>query len=137
MSYIGFACVVTRKNRKEKIPALSCKERALHWFRTDGTPFPEEHIGMPCARSHFAALNVASGGLLCKIIDPGEDMMVRLNTKKVSTLIEKMEQYVKETAPNPSDERIGDVCCVTVHNMIKTFQIMIEKYGDNARFYLI
>lgn len=109
----------------------------MYWYFSDGAPFPKWDVGVPCARSHFVALNVASGGLLCEIIDPGKDMMVRLNTKRVRTLIEKMERYVKKTAPNPGDERIGGVCCVTVHNMIKTFKIMIEKYGDNARFYLV
>lgn len=109
----------------------------MYWYFSDGAPFPKLDVGVPCGRSHLIALNIASGGLLCKIIDPDKDMMVLLTTRRVRTLIERMERHVKKTAPNPDDERIGDVCCVTIHNMIATFKIMIEKYGDNARFYLI
>jgi hypothetical protein len=134
----GFQCVVTRGKKEEAVPAGSMHardQRKRYWFFSNGESFPEEWIGQQWSSSTLFALDEDSKGMLGEIYEePNTDLMIRLNTPRVSKLIKKIKVHI-EKVPR-KQETVDGHPVVTIHNLIATFEKMVAIHGDNARFWI-
>ncbi len=102
-----------------------------YWFHVDGRPFTNAEASTQWSNSTLTFLYDASGRVLYDICDGDGEEMVKLNTPRIQKILNRMKQYV---AKNPPDISNPERATPNILNMIATFDIMVEKFGDDARF---
>ncbi len=125
-------CVVTPGMREERIPRNMLRKGFIpYWFHADGRQFTNAEAYTEWSNSTLIFLVDHSGRFLYDICNGDSEEVVRLNTRRIQKAISKIKQYVADNPPNIScPERAAP----TILNMIATFDIMVERFGDDARF---
>jgi L-alanine-DL-glutamate epimerase-like enolase superfamily enzyme len=102
-----------------------------YWFHENGEPFPTSRILVDWSNSTLGGLIAYSGGFLSEICNGCNEEMVRLNTPHIQEVINKMKLHI---ANKPPDICYPKQATPNILNMIATFDIMVERFGDDARF---
>lgn len=127
----SFVCVVTPSKKEERISHKEFLRNKSYWFHADGRRFTEDEANTQWSNSTFRWLQEASGNFLYELCDGENQYGVRLNTPRAQAIISKMKEYVQKHPPNipQRQEPTPDIL-----NLIATFDIMVARFGDGARF---